>query len=490
MNKLLVLMLVIILVMLWVPDRALAQTSAACEVEYTVQAGDSLSKIADKYLGNPSAFAAIVEATNTQASDRFNAIENPDFIRTGWLLCIPSDQAAAAGSPSAPPGLSPQELANATYQSQFTQSGSAPLTDGTYSEAAAPGSASQTSVTLTDNIAYGQLNNRPTAVVILVTDLGGSGTFFDLALLINQAGQPVNVAIAPVGDRVQINSVTIENNQIVVDMIQAGPDDPLCCPSQQVMRTYELQGDQLLESSTQVVQPDSGSASALSSTTWVLNSINGKPILPETTITAEFSGDGRVAGTSGCNSYSATFETEANTISIGLGITTLQACPESIMQQETAYLAALDSAATFEIEGDTLTLLNVDGTAVATFSALQPVALPGTSWIVTSYNNGKQAVVSVIIGTELTADFGEDSLLTGLAGCNNYSTGYELDGEKITIGPAATTRKMCAEPEGIMEQEQQFLAALERAATYRIELNRMEIRTDAGALAATFEAAP
>jgi hypothetical protein len=39
---------------------------------------------------------------------------------------------------------------------------------------------------------------------------------------------------------------------------------------------------------------------------------------------------------------------------------------------------------------------------------------------VTGYNNGKQAVVSVVIGSELTADFKADGNLGGSAGCNSY----------------------------------------------------------------------
>ena len=35
-------------------------------------------------------------------------------------------------------------------------------------------------------------------------------------------------------------------------------------------------------------------------------------------------------------------------------------------------------------------------------------------------------------------------------------------GDQITIGPAMTTRMHCEEPDGIMDQEQEFLQALSR----------------------------
>ncbi len=44
----------------------------------------------------------------------------------------------------------------------------------------------------------------------------------------------------------------------------------------------------------------------------------------------------------------------------------------------------------------------------------------------------------------------------------------------------------CGEPEGVMEQEMQYLAALQTAATYSIEGDIMQLRTAEDALAAQF----
>jgi heat shock protein HslJ len=115
--------------------------------------------------------------------------------------------------------------------------------------------------------------------------------------------------------------------------------------------------------------------------------------------------------------------------------------------------------------------------------------LAGTSWIVTRYNNGQEAVVSVIIGTEMTANFRADGQLTGSAGCNNYFTSYTTDGNNITIGPAGSTQQFCSEPEGVMEQEQEYLTALQSAATYSSRGDSLDLRTASGAGAAAFQAA-
>jgi len=79
--------------------------------------------------------------------------------------------------------------------------------------------------------------------------------------------------------------------------------------------------------------------------------------------------------------------------------------------------------------------------------------------------------------------FAPDGHVSGSAGCNNYSGTFTASGSSLRFGPAAATRKMCAQPEGVMEQEQQFLKALETVATIRQEGDRAELRTADGALA-------
>jgi heat shock protein HslJ len=108
---------------------------------------------------------------------------------------------------------------------------------------------------------------------------------------------------------------------------------------------------------------------------------------------------------------------------------------------------------------------------------------------VTGYNNGKQAVVGILAGSELTLAFAADGKLAGAAGCNNYTASFTTSGERIEIGQAAATRKVCSQPEGIMEQEDRFLNALASAATWRLDGDRLELRTAAGALALSLSAA-
>lgn len=73
------------------PARVMAQ-EVACDTDVVVQADDWLSKLADKFYGDPLAFPAIADATNAKnASDSSYArIDNVNLIEIGWKLCIPS----------------------------------------------------------------------------------------------------------------------------------------------------------------------------------------------------------------------------------------------------------------------------------------------------------------------------------------------------------------------------------------------------------------
>jgi heat shock protein HslJ len=229
-----------------------------------------------------------------------------------------------------------------------------------------------------------------------------------------------------------------------------------------------------------------GSASVtLNNSGWSLKTLNGQAVLSDTMVTANFA-DGKLNGSDGCNRFSGSYTESGNKITINKDlVSTMMACPEPVMTQATAYLAALAQASTFKNDGKELTLFDAGGKTLATFAVVSS-ELGGTSWKVTAYNNGNQAVVSLVAGTELTADFSTDGKVSGSSGCNNFTATYETSGKTIKIGQAASTLMMCTDPAGVMEQEAQYLAALQSAATYRVDGNTLEMRTADDALAAMF----
>jgi len=182
-----------------------------------------------------------------------------------------------------------------------------------------------------------------------------------------------------------------------------------------------------------------------------------------------------VSGTAGCNNYFAKYEVSGSQLTIGVGGTTMMACSQPIMAQESAYITNLAASASYLITGDQLEISGADGNALLTYKVIQPTPLTGMLWRLTMYNNGKEALVSTLAGAEITATFGEDGSLAGSAGCNNYSASYTVDGSALTVTAPATTQKMCAEPVGVMDQEAAYLNALQMAAVYAITGDELEI---------------
>jgi hypothetical protein len=145
------------------------------------------------------------------------------------------------------PALTLGQLRNAAYRTEFSGGGPVRLLDGVYREAAAPGSSTGLFVALADQAAFGDLDRdgSPDAAVVLAVNPGGSGTFHYLAAVFNRRGTPEFQDSALLGDRVKLRGVWISGGLITVEMTAHGPDDPYCCPSQEITRVYRLRGNTL-----------------------------------------------------------------------------------------------------------------------------------------------------------------------------------------------------------------------------------------------------
>lgn len=107
---------------------------------------------------------------------------------------------------------------------------------------------------------------------------------------------------------------------------------------------------------------------SLNNTGWTLETLNGQPVVSGTQPTLNFE-DGAFNGTDGCNQYSGMYTRDGENITVNKDIVaTMMACAEPIMQQSSAYLAALTQAATYQVDGQQLTLLDASGKALATFT--------------------------------------------------------------------------------------------------------------------------
>jgi heat shock protein HslJ len=94
-----------------------------------------------------------------------------------------------------------------------------------------------------------------------------------------------------------------------------------------------------------------------------------------------------------------------------------------------------------------------------------PSGIHDTSWIVTAYEDRNGELVDVLDGTDITANFSQEKAdggtVYGFTGCNDYVGDYSVSGDNVWPGIdlVLTTQKTCAEPAGIMEQEEDFIRA-------------------------------
>jgi len=107
-------------------------------------------------------------------------------------------------------------------------------------------------------------------------------------------------------------------------------------------------------------------------------------------------------------------------------------------------------------------------------------ALEDKEWVLASY--GEQGDLQAVLeGTEITAIFDSaEEQVTGSAGCNSYFTDYEASGNKLSFSAIASTEMYCTAPEGVMEQEQEYLALLLDTTTFQVEDSQLTISSSDG----------
>ena len=157
-------------------------------------------------------------------------------------------------------------------------------------------------------------------------------------------------------------------------------------------------------------KPAGGTGGTIEGVNWRLSSfaVSGKMTdVPQGVIVDATFASGRVSGSSGCNSYSGPAVVTGATLKIGPLAGTLMACAGPGADVEKAYLPLLTAATSFTATADALTLFDASGTPTLIYAAGAANPLEG-EWNVTGYNNGKEAVVSPVSGTTLTATFTGD----------------------------------------------------------------------------------
>ncbi len=112
----------------------------------------------------------------------------------------------------------------------------------------------------------------------------------------------------------------------------------------------------------------SSSAPNLVGTTWTLALLNGQPPVPGSDVTLHFAPGGGARpfdGSAGCNHYGGMYTVNGNQLTFGEIQATAMACDRNdLMQQESAYLKALQQVASYRAESKQLLLSDSQGSSL------------------------------------------------------------------------------------------------------------------------------
>lgn len=109
----------------------------------------------------------------------------------------------------------------------------------------------------------------------------------------------------------------------------------------------------------------------MTNTYWKLVELNGGAVEPgeDRELHMTLRGDDQVSGYSGCNYFTGSVTVTGDGIAFGPIASTRRMCANA-MQQEDAFLQALENAARFAIEGEGLAIENAGGEVIMRFVAV------------------------------------------------------------------------------------------------------------------------
>ena len=250
------------------------------------------------------------------------------------------------------------ELGNSTYKG--IEDEPVTLSDGTWEGPAyVEGGASRPRVGLLQDLHLtGDLDGdgEKETVAFLWQSTGGTGNNLYIAVMQAENTSYKNISTALVGDRVKLRNASIGSGAISLDVLQAGENDAMCCPTQLARRSWTMKNMQLEENEMEIT--GSLSLGSLDGSEWYLTHFSQKePVSGDVEVTLLFS-ENRISGKSACNRYSAQISEsdEPGSIHIGHSMGTRMACPEPLMAIENQYLTALARVTGFSFGSGRLAL--------------------------------------------------------------------------------------------------------------------------------------
>ena len=208
-------------------------------------------------------------------------------------------------------------------------------------------------------------------------------------------------------------------------------------------------------------------ASDLAGKTLVAKEVTGSyTIVPGSTISITFD-NGTLAARAGCNNLFGQYTVSGDVLNAPQLASTMMACDEALMNQDTWLAAFLASSPTWTYGGGTLTLTNGTDTIALTEAPSGAAVLEDTGWKVVGLISQSGSTVSAIDASVIAwLRFADGRVLVN-ASCNSGSGGAQITDTTITFGPIAMTRRACVGP--TQDVEHAMNAVLQGTTTYTVK---------------------
>ena len=256
------------------------------------------------------------------------------------------------------------------------------------------------------------------------------------------------------------------------------------------LEILDTAGDATLVFIKQVALP--GNPIELAGTQWRLVSEDDPAGAPMATLA--FLDDYRVAGTTACRDYLATYWVSEGRIDFPTlsMIGAYPSCSDELLGLEGGFTGSLTGTQDYSVVEDAgLSRLTIrtSGGRTLTFEPLLPAvgSIADGDWVLKAFVKVHVAadgmrimwVTEPLTGPEVSMSFRERGV-SGSAGCNSYSAQRSIGDEEITFTSPGVTRRVCATPDGVMQQETRFLNLLPSLTKFHIYGDRLFIFTGEG----------